>query len=68
MLTFLSEKSSPARLKSFFSSVRGRRTPEPDQTMAAGESTLKDLTHPSYNESLKAHNAVAFKLVRTGEW
>lgn len=33
--------------------------------MASNESALKDLTHPGYNEQLKAHNAVAFKLVRT---
>ncbi|XP_030766909.1 uncharacterized protein LOC115890735 isoform X3 [Sitophilus oryzae] len=33
--------------------------------MAAGESALKDLIHPSYNEHLKSHNAVTFKLVKT---
>ncbi|CAH1122786.1 unnamed protein product [Ceutorhynchus assimilis] len=29
------------------------------------ESALKDLIHPSYNEHLKSHNAVTFKLVKT---
>ncbi|XP_060529111.1 uncharacterized protein LOC132703706 isoform X5 [Cylas formicarius] len=33
--------------------------------MASNESALKDLIHPSYNEHLKAHNAVTFKLVKT---
>ncbi|KAL1498131.1 hypothetical protein ABEB36_008982 [Hypothenemus hampei] len=33
--------------------------------MASSESVLKDLIHPSYNEHLKSHNAVTFKLVKT---
>ncbi|XP_044755270.1 uncharacterized protein LOC123314203 [Coccinella septempunctata] len=33
--------------------------------MATNDSILKDFIHPSYNEHLKAHNAVTFKLVRT---
>ncbi|XP_066145711.1 uncharacterized protein Stacl isoform X4 [Euwallacea fornicatus] len=33
--------------------------------MASNESALKDLIHPSYNEHLKSHNAVSFKLVKT---
>ncbi|XP_066244789.1 uncharacterized protein Stacl isoform X2 [Euwallacea similis] len=33
--------------------------------MASSESALKDLIHPSYNEHLKSHNAVSFKLVKT---
>ncbi|XP_048522316.1 uncharacterized protein LOC109542090 isoform X4 [Dendroctonus ponderosae] len=33
--------------------------------MASNESALKDLIHPSYNEHLKSHNAVTFKLVKT---
>ncbi|XP_054275367.1 uncharacterized protein LOC128994676 isoform X10 [Macrosteles quadrilineatus] len=32
---------------------------------AAGEGTLRDLSHPSLNDQLKNHNAVTFKLVRT---
>jgi hypothetical protein len=32
-----------------------------------GDITLRDVSHPSLNEALKAHNAVTFKLVRTGE-
>ncbi|XP_071442733.1 uncharacterized protein Stacl isoform X4 [Hetaerina americana] len=31
----------------------------------AGELSLRDLAHPALNEALKAHSAVAFKLVRT---
>lgn len=33
-----------------------------------GEAVLRDLTHPNLNEHLKNHNAVSFKLVKTGEW
>ncbi|XP_074036560.1 SH3 and cysteine-rich domain-containing protein isoform X9 [Leptinotarsa decemlineata] len=33
--------------------------------MAGNESPLRDLIHPAYNEHLKSHNAVSFKLVRT---
>ncbi|XP_069675768.1 uncharacterized protein [Periplaneta americana] len=41
---------------------------EDDSNMASGgEITLRDLSHPSLNEALKAHNSVTFKLVRTGE-
>lgn len=31
-----------------------------------GEGALRELSHPSINEQLKNHNAVTFKLVRTG--
>uniref|UniRef100_A0A1Y1K8I5 Phorbol-ester/DAG-type domain-containing protein n=2 Tax=Photinus pyralis TaxID=7054 RepID=A0A1Y1K8I5_PHOPY len=55
------EKLSPVK-KNFFGSLRGRRTAA---KMAGVDSPLRDLTHPSYNEALKAHNAVTFKLVRT---
>ncbi|CAH0388919.1 unnamed protein product [Bemisia tabaci] len=33
----------------------------------SGEGSLRDLSHPSLNEPLRAHNAATFKLVRTGE-
>lgn len=37
-----------------------------DSNMASGgDITLRDLSHPSLNEALKAHNSVTFKLVRT---
>lgn len=41
----------------------------PRANMATGgeAAALRDLTHPGLNESLKAHNAVTFKLVRTGK-
>jgi hypothetical protein len=35
---------------------------------AGGDITLRDVTHPSLNEALKAHNSVTFKLVRIGEY
>jgi hypothetical protein len=42
-------------------------TQEDDNMATGGDITLRDVTHPSLNEALKAHNAVTFKLVRTGE-
>jgi hypothetical protein len=33
-----------------------------------GDITLRDVSHPSLNEALKAHSSVTFKLVRTGEY
>uniref|UniRef100_A0A6P7EYR5 Uncharacterized protein LOC114324758 isoform X1 n=1 Tax=Diabrotica virgifera virgifera TaxID=50390 RepID=A0A6P7EYR5_DIAVI len=66
-----SEKS-PAKKKQFFQNVRGAVTSKKASTlekdlakMAGNESPLKDLIHPSYNEHLKSHNAVSFKLIRT---
>ncbi|KAG8272221.1 hypothetical protein J6590_046101 [Homalodisca vitripennis] len=34
---------------------------------ATGEGSLRELSHPSLNDQLKNHNAVTFKLVRTGK-
>jgi hypothetical protein len=34
----------------------------------SGGTILKELTHPSLNETLKTHNSVTFKLVKTGEY
>lgn len=31
------------------------------------EPSLKDLSHPSLNEQLKAYNTATFKLVKTGK-
>jgi hypothetical protein len=42
-------------------------TQENNNMATGGDITLRDVTHPSLNEALKAHNAVTFKLVRTGE-
>jgi len=39
-----------------------------DNMAAGGDITLRDVSHPSLNEALKAHNSVTFKLVRTGEY
>lgn len=36
--------------------------------MAAMECTLREMTHPALNETLKAHNSVTFKLVKTGKF
>ncbi|XP_057670489.1 uncharacterized protein LOC130902399 isoform X2 [Diorhabda carinulata] len=65
-----SEKS-PAKKKQLFQNVRGAGTTpkkaavQERANMAGNESPLKDLTHPAYNEHLKSHNAVSFKLIRT---
>nr|XP_015838823.1 PREDICTED: uncharacterized protein LOC657682 isoform X7 [Tribolium castaneum] len=59
------EKSSPTKKRTFFGSVRVKRIPEVIEKMAGYESALKELTHAGYNEHLKSHNSVAFKLVRT---
>ncbi|XP_068897065.1 uncharacterized protein Stacl isoform X6 [Tenebrio molitor] len=59
------EKSSPTKKRTFFGSVRVKKAPEVIAKMAAHDSALKELTHPGYNEPLKTHNAVTFKLVRT---
>ncbi|KAG5880559.1 hypothetical protein JTB14_009930 [Gonioctena quinquepunctata] len=61
-----SEKS-PTKKRVFFNSLRAKRAPETGIEMAGNESSpLRDLIHPAYNEHLKSHNAVTFKLVRTG--
>jgi hypothetical protein len=39
-----------------------------DNMATGGDITLRDVSHPSLNEALKAHNSVTFKLVRTGEY
>ncbi|CAH1104158.1 unnamed protein product [Psylliodes chrysocephalus] len=59
----LSEKS-PIKKRSFF---RRKQSPSVhnEANMAGNESPLKDLIHPAYNEPLKSHNAVTFKLIRT---
>ncbi|XP_015838823.2 uncharacterized protein Stacl isoform X8 [Tribolium castaneum] len=59
------EKSSPTKKRTFFGSVRVKRIPEVIEKMAGYESALKELTHAGYNEHLKSHNSVTFKLVRT---
>ncbi|XP_018568029.1 uncharacterized protein LOC108908470 [Anoplophora glabripennis] len=60
-----SEKSSPTKKRAFFSNPRTKRAQEIEAKMAGNESPLRDLIHPAYNEHLKTHNAVTFKLVRT---
>lgn len=51
--------------KGFFSRIRARSADSRGK-MAASESVLRELTHPALNEHLKNHNAVTFKLVKTG--
>lgn len=36
--------------------------------MAGLECALREMTHPVLNETLKSHNAVTFKLVKTGKY
>ena len=45
--------------------ARGRSL-SPAVKMATPLGILKDCTHPSLNETLKSHNSVTFKLVKTG--
>lgn len=59
------EKSPGVKKKGFFSGARLKRAPEAVANMATNDSALKDLIHPHYNEHLKTHNSVTFKLVRT---
>lgn len=61
---FATERS-PTKKKTFFGTKTRRQV---ENKMASSvDSTLKELAHPNYNEALKSHNAVTFKLVRTGE-
>lgn len=43
--------------------------PSPSRNMAASSSggVLKDLVHPNFSETVKSHNNVSFKLVKTGK-
>lgn len=36
--------------------------------MAAMECSLREMTHPALNDTLKSHNAITFKLVKTGKF
>lgn len=36
--------------------------------MATSSGILKDCTHSTFNETIKSHNNVTFKLVKTGKW
>lgn len=60
-------EKSPTKKRGFFNSLRVKKPSDTPEIMAVNESPLRDLVHPSYNEHLKSHNAVSFKLVRTGE-
>jgi len=47
--------------------LRARHQPMNSMASAMGDDlSLKDLTHPALNDSLKTHNAATFKLVKTG--
>ncbi|KAK6640082.1 hypothetical protein RUM43_008359 [Polyplax serrata] len=35
---------------------------------SGGDCTLRDMTHPALNETLKSHNTITFKLVKVGEY
>ncbi|XP_017786932.1 PREDICTED: serine/arginine repetitive matrix protein 2-like, partial [Nicrophorus vespilloides] len=63
-------EKSPTRRKQFFGSAqkpeaRVKRTADFGFGMASSESPFRDLTHPHYNELIKGHNGVTFKLIRT---
>lgn len=61
--------------RSIFRNKRGGTTPnnipaslQPlGGSMSSSGGLLKDLGHPGFNETLKSHNTVTFKLVKTGE-
>lgn len=36
--------------------------------MATSSGILKDCTHITFNDTIKTHNNVTFKLVKTGKW
>lgn len=63
---FFVEKSS-TKTKIYRKGVREEKLYDADIRMAA-ELPLKDLIHPEYNEHLKSHNGLTFKLVRIGEY
>jgi hypothetical protein len=44
-----------------------RKNQEDNKMATGGDITLRDVSHPSLNEALKAHSSVTFKLVRTGK-
>lgn len=64
---FFVEKSS-TKPKILRKSGKAEKLYDANIRMAASESPLKDLIHPEYNEHLKSHNGVTFKLVRIGEY
>lgn len=53
--------------KSFFG-TRAKKQVDMASVAGAGEATLRELIHPSFNDVMKSQNAVTFKLVRTGEF
>ncbi|PSN45510.1 hypothetical protein C0J52_13166 [Blattella germanica] len=66
-----SKQKKKSQSKGGKKSKQGRNKPEDieeeDDMATGGDITLRDISHPSLNEALKAHNSVTFKLVRTGE-
>lgn len=49
------------------SSNSGTMTNVPATNLVTDPTSLKDLLHPSLNETLKTHNALTFKLIRIGK-
>ncbi|XP_066950485.1 putative uncharacterized protein DDB_G0290521 [Macrobrachium rosenbergii] len=61
--------STSSKTQGVLGSPRGLQQQQQQQrnsVMASNEPSFRDLTNPSHNESLKAHNAFTFKLVKTG--
>lgn len=50
----------------YFSEYPSFNTTTTTRIMATSSGILKDCTHISFNESIKTHNNVTFKLVKTG--
>lgn len=68
-----SQKESQKTHRSLFRNKRGGTTPSNipislqslGGSMSSSGGLLKDLGHPGFNETLKSHNTVTFKLVKT---
>lgn len=64
LLSFCADKS-PTKKKAFF--AKTKKIVE-TKMASSGDAILRELSHPNFNEALKSHNSVTFKLVRTGEY
>lgn len=61
---FVTEKS-PTKKKTFFGAKTKKQAE--NKMASCNDAILRELSHPNFNEALKSHNAVTFKLVRTGK-
>lgn len=69
LLSIFSETNAKSH-RSFFGwrgSAYGGSSSTPTNTMATSSGILKDCTHITFNDTLKSHNTVTLKLVKTGK-